>query len=110
MRFEGKVIIITGAAKGIGRACATAFADEGGSVVIADIDEAAGAATAQHINERGGRAHFVPGDIADESYVKQLVSEAVTQFGGVDVLHNNAGVGALWHSRRTSRSPTGTCR
>ena len=92
MRFEGKVIIITGAAKGIGRACAIAFADEGGSVVIADIDEAAGAATAQEIRDTGGKAHFVAGDIADEAYVKRLVSEAVAQFGGVDVLHNNAGV------------------
>ena len=92
MRFEGKVIIITGAAKGIGRACAIAFADEGGSVVIADIDQAAGAATAQEIRDKGGEAHFVAGDIADEEYVKRLVSEAVAQFGGVDVLHNNAGV------------------
>ncbi len=91
-RFEDKVVIITGAGKGIGRACASAFADEGASVVIADIDRAAGEDTRAAIVDAGGRALFVQGDIADEVYVKRLVAEAVRVFGGVDVLHNNAGV------------------
>lgn len=91
-RFAHKVIIVTGAGKGIGRACALAFAAEGGSVVIADIDAAAGTVTRQLIEADGGRAHFLAGDIADEGYVKQLVGEAANRFGGVDVLHNNAGV------------------
>ena len=91
-RFQDKVIIVTGAGSGIGRACSLAFADEGGSVVIADIDEAAGAETARLIQERGGQAHVVAGDIADEAYVQRLTGEAVSRFGGIDALHNNVGV------------------
>ena len=70
-RFEGKVAIVTGGGKGIGRASALAFADEGAAVTIADIDRAAGEETRQLIADKGGRALFVEGDIADESYVKQ---------------------------------------
>ena len=91
-RFEDKVAIVTGAGKGIGRACAIAFAEEGASVVIADIDRDAGESAERLIEEAGGRALFVRGDIADEAYVKHLVGEAVKHFGGVDILHNNAGV------------------
>ncbi|MXX84727.1 MAG: glucose 1-dehydrogenase [Chloroflexi bacterium] len=91
-RFEDKAVIVTGAGKGIGRACAIAFADEGGNVLLADIDERAGEETAQTIQQRGGRAYVVAGDIADETYVKRMVAAAVAQFGGVDVLHNNVGV------------------
>ena len=91
-RFEGKVVIVTGAGKGIGRACAVAFAVEGASVVIADIDRAAGEDTWNTIASAGGQALFVQGDVADETYVERLVEAAVRQFGGVDVLHNNAGV------------------
>ena len=91
-RFEDKVVIVTGGGKGIGRACAIAFAEEGASVVIADIDRAAGEGTRQTIIAAGGPALFLQGDIADEGYVKHLVAEAVRVFGGVDVLHNNAGV------------------
>lgn len=91
-RFKDKVVIVTGAGKGIGRACAIAFADEGARVVIADIDPAAGSGTSECIEESGGQAIFVEGDIANEAYVKQLVDESARRFGGVDVLHNNAGV------------------
>ena len=80
-RFEGKVAIVTGAGKGIGRASALAFAAEGAAVSIADIDRAAGEETRQLIADKGGRALFVEGDIAGESYVKQVVAETVAEFG-----------------------------
>ena len=91
-RFRDKVAIVTGAGKGIGRASAVAFAREGASVVIADIDRRAGEETAQIIQDAGGRAALTVGDIAEESYVKQVIQTAVSEFGGVDVLHNNAAI------------------
>ena len=91
-RFKDKVVIVTGGGKGIGRASAVAFAGEGARVVIADIDRAGGEETKRIIQTAGGGAVFIAGDIADERYVRQVVRQAVSQFGGIDVLHNNAGV------------------
>ena len=91
-RFKDKVVIVTGGGKGIGRASAVAFAGEGARVVIADIDRAGGEETKRIIQTAGGGVMFIAGDIADETYVRQVVRQAVSQFGGIDVLHNNAGV------------------
>jgi NAD(P)-dependent dehydrogenase (short-subunit alcohol dehydrogenase family) len=91
-RFEGKVIVVTGAGSGIGRTAALAFAREGGSVAIGDVNEADGAETARHILDAGGYATAVRCDVRDPEDVQALISRAVTDFGGVDVLYNNAGV------------------
>src|SRR5262245_36308640 len=91
-RFKNKAIIVTGAGNGMGRASALAFAREGGGVAVADTSEADGQATVQQIADAGGRAIFVRCDVSRSADVQRLIAETVAAFGGVDVLHNNAGV------------------
>jgi NAD(P)-dependent dehydrogenase (short-subunit alcohol dehydrogenase family) len=91
-RFQNKAIIVTGAGNGMGRASALAFAREGGGVAVADINAADGQATVQQIADAGGRAIFVHCDVRRAADVQRLVAATVDAFGGVDVLHNNAGV------------------
>jgi 3-oxoacyl-[acyl-carrier protein] reductase len=87
-RFSGKSVIVTGAGNGIGLRYAEAFAAEGASVTIADIDGAAAAAAAKRID--GSLA--VTADVADEASVAAMAAAAVERFGGIDVLVNNAGL------------------
>lgn len=91
-RFEGKVVVITGAGNGIGKGIARSFAEEGGSVVIAEIAETAGGRAAEEIAAEGGSALFVKTDVSDERQVENMVSAALGAFGHIDVLVNNAGV------------------
>ena len=91
-RFANKVVVITGAGSGIGRTAALAFAREGGSVVIGDINETDGAETARQILKSGGYATAVRCDVRKPQDVEALIARAVADFGGVDVLYNNAGV------------------
>jgi len=91
-RFVNKVIVITGAGKGIGRVAALAFAREGGSVVIGDVSEEDANETVRQIKEAGGKAVAVKCDVRNAADVKNLIDTAVRTFGGVDVLYNNAGV------------------
>ena len=91
-RFENKVVIVTGAAKGIGKTCAIEFAREGGQVAVADVDEQAALETVGEIETAGGIAIFVKCDVSQVDDVKRLVEATVGTFGGVDVLYNNAGV------------------
>jgi NAD(P)-dependent dehydrogenase (short-subunit alcohol dehydrogenase family) len=91
-RFADKVTVITGAGSGIGRTAALAFAREGGSVVIGDINPTEGDATARQILESGGFASAVRCDVRIPEEVSALIARAVADFGGVDVLYNNAGV------------------
>jgi NAD(P)-dependent dehydrogenase (short-subunit alcohol dehydrogenase family) len=94
-RLAGKVAFITGGGGGIGRATAERFAEEGAKVVIAEIDEATGAAAAQSARARGGKsggdALFVECDVRDRTSVEMAFAETITRFGQLDILHNNAG-------------------
>src|SRR4051794_7266122 len=90
-RLEGKATVITGADSGIGRAVAIAFAREGADVLIAYLDEHEDAEqTAHWVREAGRRAVLMPGDISKSAHCRELVQQAVAEFGKVDILVNNA--------------------
>ena len=93
-KVQNKIIIVTGGAMGFGRGITEELINEGGYVVIADINPEAGERTASEINGKSGkkRVIFVKSDITDPASVKNLVSETVRQFGGLDALISNAGV------------------
>ena len=90
--FTDKTILITGAASGIGRGAALAFGRHGASVVVSDIAEDAGRATAAQIELAGGRAIFVRADVAVAADVQALIAATVAAFGRIDCAFNNAGI------------------
>lgn len=94
MNIQGKVAIITGGARGIGKGTALRFANAGAKVVIADFDSAAGQETVAQIIAAGGEALFVKVDVTSREQVRAMVESAVEAFGRVDVLINNAGITA----------------
>jgi 3-oxoacyl-[acyl-carrier protein] reductase len=89
-RLDGKTAVVTGGASGMGRAGATAFAREGATVVIADIDEGRAAAVARAITSEGGRVSVLPFDVTDSSSVESMTRAAVEQLGSIDVLYHCA--------------------
>ena len=108
MQINGKTVIVTGAARGIGRGIAEAFAQEGANVVAADLGSLAanpGAdwtyalsaktnleGAAQEISERGGTCLAIEVDVSDRASCQKLVDKSVEAFGGLDILVNNAGI------------------
>lgn len=91
-RVEGKVAIVTGAAKGIGASTARILAREGAKVVLSDMDEAGGDAIVSEILRAGGDAVFVNHDVTDEAQWERVVAVAQERFGGLQILVNNAGI------------------
>jgi NAD(P)-dependent dehydrogenase (short-subunit alcohol dehydrogenase family) len=90
--LEGKVVIVTGAAQGIGEAYAHAVAGAGGAVVVADINADGARRVAEQISESGGRALAAPIDVSSHESAAAAVARTVEEFGGVDGLINNAAI------------------
>jgi len=92
-RFDGRVALVTGGASGIGKATARRIAAEGGAVVIADLQDEAGAGVVAEIQASGEKAGFVHLDVTSEREWADAVDYTVSTFGALDVLINNAGIG-----------------
>ena len=89
MEFKDKIILITGAGSGIGRVTAHAFAKEGGTVIVADINEKGGAETVQQIEALGGKAMFIKNNVADYEDVVKMHQTIIDKYGQLDVAINN---------------------
>lgn len=99
MRLTDKVAIVTGGARGIGKAVCFGYAKEGAKVVIADILIDAGRKTEKLINSLGGEGLFCECDVSKKDQVNQMVSTTANRYNGIDILVNNAGVDPrqIWH-------------
>ena len=92
MRLNGKVALITGAAQGIGQACATLFANEGAKVILVDINDAEGGTVARGINDSGGEAAYFHADVSRAGDCRAMIEFAEGKFGHLNILVNNAGI------------------
>jgi NAD(P)-dependent dehydrogenase (short-subunit alcohol dehydrogenase family) len=99
--LDGKAGLVTGAASGIGRACAIRFAQEGAAVIVSDLESSreGGEQTVRTIEEAGGQAEFFPCDVSSSEDNRALVAHVVDRYGKLDFGHNNAGIGVhkLFH-------------
>ncbi|MCB2202627.1 glucose 1-dehydrogenase [bacterium] len=91
-RLSGKVVIITGAGRGIGRRAALLFASEGAKLALVDIDAKAGESAAKDVQSAGGEAIFIKTDLTNAANVEAMVATVIEQYGRIDVLYNNAGI------------------
>lgn len=92
MDLKDKVTIVTGAAQGIGFACAERFTKEGASVFLADVNVEKGEAAAEKLRSEGGDARFVVCDVGDKAQVDALIGEAISRYGRLDVMISNAAI------------------
>jgi len=96
MRLKGKTILVTGGASGIGLATVQRCLQEGAQVVLADLPGPAGEQRARELNEQHpGRCRFLPCDVTSTGQVDQLIADTVAQFGSLDGVFNNAGIGGM---------------
>ncbi|KAA9023638.1 glucose 1-dehydrogenase [Niallia endozanthoxylica] len=95
MSFTNKTVIVTGAGKGIGKGIALSYADKGAHVVVAEVDEKAGAETVRIIKEQGRDALFIQTDVRNEADIVHLMETAFHTYGRIDILINNAGKGVF---------------
>ncbi len=89
--FKGKVVLVTGAASGIGRATAAAFARTGAIVAVSDVNDAGGNETVATIKKHGGEATFINADVTSPASVQALIAGVLAAYGRLDCAHNNAG-------------------
>ncbi|MFF1574641.1 SDR family NAD(P)-dependent oxidoreductase [Leifsonia sp. NPDC058292] len=92
MRLDNKTAIVTGGAGGIGRATSLAFAAEGARVAVVDVQPGAAETVAEEIRAAGGTALALTADVSSETDIERVVADTVAEFGGVDVVFNNAGI------------------
>src|SRR3546814_9078047 len=90
-KLDGKVALVTGSGRGIGRAIALKLAGEGARVVVNDLDEEPGDAVAREVRDRGGEAIAVNGSVTSDGFAERFVGAAMEQFDGLDIIVNNAG-------------------
>lgn len=95
MKLQDKVAVITGGVSGIGAATAKLFASEGAKLVLVDMNEEKGASIEAELKSQGSEAIFIKADVTNEEQVKNIYTTSIDTFGKVDILFNNAGIGAV---------------